>query len=139
MNFESIENLCEEETKLLYDDNADILATWFGTYCKNMLSDSSSRCSMAHYGRNSNARMCVIACDEYIQFSFASLTQKCNDYCGANTLSQLNNTGLISYFTHGSNHTGYTDCHFYTEGFAAFARNDLWQFTYTFGHCYAVR
>ena len=94
MDFESIEGLNEEELLRLYDENNEIVATHYGTYCKTNYSFSASLCANSFIH---SFGVCPINCETSVRFSHSALQAKCNNYCnGTASFDRIN--AFIAYY-----------------------------------------
>ena len=83
MNFDSIENLNDEDVNAFYDDSIEKTATWFGTYCKTFYNFKESLCkNSTTFSGKQTFEKCPIHCEESINFTYSALQAKCNNYCG---------------------------------------------------------
>ena len=87
MNFDSIEGLSDEDINTLYSDE-EMLSNWYGTWCKTVHADASSRCisSVSAYAK---ADHCGLSCVQTIEFSESAMNAKCNELCGAGSMTKL--------------------------------------------------
>ena len=111
MEFDNLEGLSVDQLEAMYDDNKDIISTWFGTHCGTKGFHGQSKCENAF---SRNHPFCVLACDLQRFFTEYAFALKCENYCGEGALYPY--AGAFGVAWSYRNGSYYSDCHFFVHG-----------------------